>query len=123
MKYAIVESGGKQYKAVEGGMIDVDRLKMDAGKKFDLEQVLLVVDGDDVTIGNPTVTSASVKAKVVEHFRGPKIIVFKYSPKKRIRVKNGHRQSYTRLQIEKIGAAKKAASKKTAKADEAQAEE
>ncbi len=103
MKYAIVESGGKQYKAVEGGMIDVDRMAVDAGTSLDIDQVLLVVDGEDVAVGAPTVKGASVTAKVVEHFRGPKVIVFKYSPKKRIRVKNGHRQSYTRLQIEKIG--------------------
>jgi large subunit ribosomal protein L21 len=103
MKYAIVESGGKQYKAVEGGLIDVDRLSDEAGASLDLDQVLLVVNGEDVSVGQPTVKGASVKAKVVEHFRGPKVIVFKYSPKKRIRVKNGHRQSYTRLKIEKIG--------------------
>ncbi len=102
MKYAIVESGGKQYKAVEGGTIEVDRLSVEAGKNLDLERVLLLVNGEDVTVGAPTVEGASVKTKVVEHFKGEKVIHFQYKPKKRIRQKSGHRQNYTRLSIEKI---------------------
>ncbi|RPH63270.1 MAG: 50S ribosomal protein L21 [Chloroflexi bacterium] len=101
MKYAIVESGGKQYKAVEGGTIEVDRLPLEAGKGHDLD-VLLLVDGDDVTVGTPVVKGAAVKATVVEHFKGEKTFNFHYSPKKRIREKTGHRQQYTRLAIEKI---------------------
>jgi large subunit ribosomal protein L21 len=101
MKYAIVESGGKQYKAVEGGTIEVDRLPLEAGNGYDL-QVLLLVDGDDVTVGTPTVTGVAVKTKVVEHFKGVKTFNFHYEPKKRIREKTGHRQQYTRLAIEKI---------------------
>ena len=103
MKYAIVESGGKQYKAVEGGTIEVDRLQLEAGKSLKLEGVLLLVDGDAVTVGTPTVEGVAVKAKVVEHFKGEKTINFHYKPKKRIRQKTGHRQQYTRLAIEKIG--------------------
>jgi large subunit ribosomal protein L21 len=101
MKYAIVESGGKQYKAVEGGTIEVDRLPLEAGNSHELN-VLLLVDGDDVTVGTPTVTGVAVQAKVVEHFKGENTFNFHYEPKKRIREKTGHRQQYTRLAIEKI---------------------
>lgn len=104
MKYAIVESGGKQYRAVEGGTIEVDLLHIEPGKNLKLEGVLLVVNGEDVSVGTPTVKGASVKATVVEHFKGEKTINFHYSPKKRIREKTGHRQPYTRLAIEKIEA-------------------
>ncbi len=103
MKYAIVESGGKQYKAVEGQMIDVDRLAVEAGDSVELDRVLMVVDGDDYTIGTPEVAGVKVTATVDKHFKGPKVIVFKYHPKKRYRLKKGHRQQYTRLAIEKIG--------------------
>jgi large subunit ribosomal protein L21 len=103
MKYAIVESGGKQYKAVEGEPIEVDRLPVDAGDNVGLERVLMVVDGEDITVGTPTVEGVQVSTTVTEHFKGPKIIVFKYSPKKRIRVKRGHRQQYTRLMVNAIG--------------------
>jgi len=104
MKYAIVESGGKQYKAVEGGTIEVDLLQTEPGTSLKFETVLLVTDGDDVTVGTPTVKGASVKATVVEHFKGEKTTHFNYSPKKRIRVKTGHRPKYTRLSIETIEA-------------------
>ncbi|HEY9152760.1 MAG TPA: 50S ribosomal protein L21, partial [Anaerolineales bacterium] len=94
MRYAIVESGGKQYKAVEGQTIEVDRLADKEGAKVDL-MALLMADGDDVMVGTPTVSGIEVKATVVDHFRGEKIFRFKYSPKKRIRVRGGHRQQYT----------------------------
>jgi len=103
MKYAIVESGGKQYKAVEGDTIEVDRLPDEAGKDVSLDAVLLMVDEDQITVGTPTVKGMSVKAKVLEHFKGEKVIFFRYRPKKRIRVKAGHRQQYTRLAIEQVG--------------------
>lgn len=102
MKYVILESGGKQYRAVEGSVIDVDLLHVEPGKSMKLESVLLLVDGDNVTVGAPVVKGASVNVKVVEHFKGEKTVNFTYSPKKRIRQKTGHRQSYTRLAIEKI---------------------
>ncbi len=102
MKYAIVESGGKQFKAVEGGTIEVDLLQNEPGNSITLASVLLLVDGDDVTVGKPHVSGASVQATVVEHFKGEKTVNFTYSPKKRIRQKTGHRQQYTRLAIEKI---------------------
>jgi len=102
MKYVILESGGKQYKAVEGGTIEVDRLHVEAGESLKLDGVLLLVDGDAVTVGTPLVKGLAVNAKVVEHFKGEKTFNFHYKPKKRIRQKTGHRQQYTRLQIEKF---------------------
>lgn len=102
MKYAIVEDGGKQYKAVEGATISVDLLKSEAGQPITLDDVLLLVDGDQVTVGSPNIKGAKVNATVVTHEKGPKVVIFKYSPKKRIRVKTGHRQQYTRLMIDKI---------------------
>jgi large subunit ribosomal protein L21 len=103
MRFAIVESGGKQYRAVEGRTIEVDRLPVDAGKKFDFERVLLMSDGDDVLVGTPTIGDILVKVTVVDHTRGPKIDRFKYRPKKRIRVRGGHRQQFTRLLVDFIG--------------------
>jgi large subunit ribosomal protein L21 len=103
MRFAIIESGGKQYRAVEGRTIEVDRLPVDAGKKFDFERVLLMADGDDVLVGTPTIGDILVKVTVVDHVKGPKIDRFKYRPKKRIRVRGGHRQQYTRLLVDFIG--------------------
>ncbi|HIE57607.1 MAG TPA: 50S ribosomal protein L21 [Anaerolineales bacterium] len=100
--YAIVESGGKQYKAVPGGTIEVDRLHIEEGAQLDLDRVLLVSDDEDIKVGTPTVDGATVKATVVEHFKGRKIIVFKYKPRVRSRRKQGHRQQYTRLHIDEI---------------------
>jgi large subunit ribosomal protein L21 len=103
MRFAIIESGGKQYRAVEGRTIEVDRLPDDAGNKFDVERVLLMGDGDDILVGTPTVSDILVKVTVVDHIKGPKIDRFKYRPKKRIRVRGGHRQQYTRLLVDFIG--------------------
>ena len=105
MRIAIVESGGKQYRAVEGSTIDVDRLAFEVGKKFDFERVLLMADEDVVMVGTPTIGEIIVSATVVDHVKGPKVISFKYRPKKRIRVKGGHRHFYTRLMIDFIGKA------------------
>lgn len=102
MKYAIVEDGGKQYKAVEGATIDVDRFVADEGDQLDMERVLLVVDGDDVKVGTPLVAGAKVQATVISQVKGPKVVVFKYRPKQRYRVKKGHRQQYTRIMIDSI---------------------
>ena len=103
MKYAIVESGGKQYRAVEGGTLEVDRLPVEAGENFKLEQTLLLADGESITVGTPLVEDSPVWTKVIEHFKGEKVTIFNYSPKMRIRVKTGHRQNYTRLLVEQIG--------------------
>lgn len=102
MKYAIVEDGGKQFKAVEGEFIEVDRYDAEIGEQVDLERVLLVAADGDVKIGTPIVAGAKVEATVVAQVKGPKVVVFKYTPKKRYRVKKGHRQQYTRLQINSI---------------------
>ncbi len=102
MKYAIVESGGKQYKAVEGAIIEVDKLLVEIGKKLDLSEVLLINDGKKVSVGTPLVKDAKVKTTVVDQFKAPKILVFKYKSRQRYRVKQGHRQQYTRLQIDEI---------------------
>ena len=103
MRFAIVESGGKQYRAVEGRAIEVDRLPVEAGEQFNIVRVLLVADGDDVMVGTPTVDGIEVKVTVVDHIKGPKIDRFKYRPKKRIRVRGGHRQQYTSLMVDFIG--------------------
>ena len=103
MRYAIVESGGKQYRAVEGEVLDVDRLPDDEGKQITLERILLVADGDQFQVGTPTISGLEIQATVVDHFSGPKVTRFRYSPKKRIRVRGGHRQHYTRLMVDFIG--------------------
>ena len=102
MKYAIIDNGGKQYRAVEGSTIEVDLLDAEVGQQVDLGKVLLLVDGDQISVGAPLVDKALVKATVVEDVKGPKIVVFHYRPKKRIRTKTGHRQQYTRLQVNSI---------------------
>jgi large subunit ribosomal protein L21 len=102
MKYAIVEDGGKQYRAVEGGTIEVDHFPSEIGEEIDLERVLLVAEDEQVLIGKPLVAGAHVQATIVAQVKGPKIIVFRYKPKKRIRSKTGHRQQYTRLRIDSI---------------------
>jgi large subunit ribosomal protein L21 len=132
MKFAIVESGGKQYRAVEGTTIDVDRLAHEVGKSFDFERVLLMADGDAVSVGTPTVGGIVVSATVVDHVKGPKVLSFKYRPKKRIRVRGGNRAHYTRLMIDFIGkpgekpakaeAKPKAKAEKPAKAEKEAAE-
>ena len=102
MKYAIVENGGKQYKAQEESTIVVDRMLVEIGDEVSLDTVLLMVDGEDINIGAPVVDGAKVNATVVAQEKGPKIVVFKYRPRKRYRVKTGHRQRYTRLLINSI---------------------
>ena len=103
MRFAIVESGGKQYRVIEGRTIEVDRLAIEAGKKFGFDRILLMVDDDDVMVGTPLVSGIEVNVTVVDHTKGPKIDRFKYRPKKRIRVRGGHRQHFTRLMVDFIG--------------------
>ena len=102
MKFVIVEQGGKQYRASEGETIEVDRIPNEVGDALTLENVLLLVDKKKVKIGTPSIKGAKVQAKVLDHFKGRKILVFKYRPRQRYRVKSGHRQQYTRLMIESI---------------------
>ena len=107
MLYAIVESGGKQYKAVEGSYIEVDLLPDEVGKKKTFDKVLLLVDDEKVEVGTPYLSNVSVDTTILEHFKGPKIVVFKYRAKERYRVKTGHRQKYTRVMVESIAFAGK----------------
>jgi len=100
--YAIIRSGGKQYRAEVGATIDVDRLPQAVGESLDLSDVLLVADEADTRIGQPLVEGARVNATVVEQFRSKKIIVYKYRQRTNYRRKQGHRQYYTRLRIDAI---------------------
>ncbi len=100
--YAVVETGGKQYKVTKGEVIDVEKLEVPTGETVELDKVLLVSRDDQVTVGQPTVPGAKVVAKVLGEEKGDKVIVFKYKPKTRYRRKTGHRQTYTRLSIEDI---------------------
>jgi large subunit ribosomal protein L21 len=100
--YAVIETGGKQYRVSEGDAISVEKLPYEVGEKVEFERVLLVSDKKGVTIGQPIVTGAKVVARVESEERGRKILVWKYRPKQRYRRRQGHRQVYTRLRIEKI---------------------
>ncbi len=103
--YAVIETGGRQYRVAVGDTIDVELLDAEVGATLDIEKVLLVSDDEAVRVGQPLVEGACVSATVVEHGKGPKVIAFKYRPKQRYRRTLGHRQSYTRLRIESIAAA------------------
>lgn len=100
--YAIIKLSGHQYRVEEGRFIDVDRLPHEEGDEITIENVLLVADGDNVTVGQPTVEGASVKATVEEVFKGEKLIVYKYRQRTSYRRKKGHRQFHTRLRINSI---------------------
>ncbi len=101
--YAIVETGGKQYRVKPGDTVAVERLTGEPGESLDLDRVLLVAgNGDAARVGSPGVEGAVVRAEVVEHIRGEKIIIFRYKSKVRYRRKTGHRQSLTRLRITDI---------------------
>lgn len=102
--YAIIETGGKQYKVQEGDVLVLEKIASEDGETVVFDKVLAVSDGGNLTVGTPTVAGASVSAKVLGHGKGEKIIVFKYKPKKGYRRKQGHRQPYTKVQIEKINA-------------------
>lgn len=119
MRYAIIDSGGKQYRVVEGRTIEVDRLPVEKGEKFGFERVLFMGDGEDFLIGTPDLDGIEVEVTVVDHIKGPKIDRFKYRPKKRIRVRGGHRQQFTLLMVDFIGKAgeERKVETKTAKAE------
>jgi len=101
-QYAIVETGGKQYRVSVGDRVGIESLPFEEGESVELDRVLLVVDGGQVKVGQPTVPGAKVKATVVANDRGKKILVFKYKPKVRYRRRLGHRQAFTRLEINEI---------------------
>jgi len=100
--YAIILTGGKQYKVAVGDEVSVEKLNAAEGDEVSFDVLLLEQDGE-VTVGTPTVAGVVASAKVVEHGKGKKVIVFKYKPKKNIRTKNGHRQPYTKVAITAIG--------------------
>ncbi len=100
--YAIVETGGKQYKVAEGDTITVDRLEAEEGKNFALDNVLMISTDKDTKVGTPTVKGAKVTAKVVAHTRGDKVITFKMRRRRRTRRRVGYRHSHTTLEITKI---------------------
>ncbi|MGC9332856.1 MAG: 50S ribosomal protein L21 [Anaerolineae bacterium] len=100
--YAVVKTGGKQYRVSPGDTIDVEKLPYEVGDQVELDKILLVANGPEAKIGQPLVDGAKVKATVTRQAKGPKVIVFKYRPSKRYRRKKGHRQHYTRLRIDEI---------------------
>jgi large subunit ribosomal protein L21 len=102
MKYAIVEDGGKQYRAVIGESIEVDRYPLEVGEEIDMDRVLLIADGENVKVGTPFIQGAKIQATIVAHVKGPKVVVFRYKAKERIRSKTGHRQKYTKVRIDAI---------------------
>ena len=102
--YAVIRTGGKQYRVAIGNQVEDEKLEGEIGATITLEDVLLVANGDTVQIGQPIVAGATVVAKITGQYKGTKVMVFRYRPKKRIRVRKGHRQFLTRLQIESINA-------------------
>jgi large subunit ribosomal protein L21 len=100
--YAVVKTGGKQYRVRPGDSIEVEKLPHQVGEQIELDQVLLVVNGSGTKIGKPLVKGAKIKATVTRQTKGRKVIIFKYRPSKRYRRKRGHRQQLTRLRIDDI---------------------
>jgi len=127
--YAVIKTGGKQYKVSAGDYLKVEKLDGDVGSKVVIDKILMLADGDDVTIGSPLVAGAKVNATVLSHGKGDKVMIFKFNRRKHYRKTQGHRQSFTEIKIEDINgkgaakaeakkpaAAKPAAAKKTAAA-------
>jgi len=102
--YAIIETGGKQYKVQEGDVLFIEKLNAGEGENVTFDRVLAVSKGEGLVTGTPVVAGATVSAKVEQHVKGKKITVFKYKPKKNYHKKQGHRQPYTKVTIEKIQA-------------------
>lgn len=123
--YAVIETGGKQYRVQEGDVITIEKLNVEAGQKVEFDKVLVMNNDADLQIGAPYVEGAKVFGNVVENGKAKKVIIFKYKAKKDYRKKQGHRQPYTMVEITGIGAdkpAKKAAAKTEAPKAEAKAE-
>ena len=120
--YAVVNSGGKQYKVQKGEVLKVEKISGDVGNAVTFDRVLMFSDGENVSIGQPVLDGVSVEGHIVEQGKAKKIIVFKYKRRKRFRRKNGHRQEFTAVQIDSINAkgtkaAKAAEPKADAKAE------
>ncbi|MEW8974210.1 MAG: 50S ribosomal protein L21 [Tissierellaceae bacterium] len=100
--YAVIETGGKQYRVQEGDILFVEKIDVEEGQGVNFDKVLLVSKEGDITVGKPFVEGAKVEGSVLEQGKSKKIVVFKYKAKKNYRKKQGHRQPYTRVKIEKI---------------------
>jgi large subunit ribosomal protein L21 len=100
--YAVIKTGGKQFKVSEGEVLKIEKLPGDIGKSFSISSVLTVVDGDKVTIGTPIIKGASVDTTIISHGRGDKVKIFKMNRRKQYRKSQGHRQSFTEIKINKI---------------------
>jgi len=100
--YAVIETGGKQYRVQEGDVITVEKLKFAAGDVIEFDKVMVLSDGKEVQVGTPYLTATKVFGSVVENGKAKKVIIFKYKSKKDYRKKRGHRQPYTMVKIEKI---------------------
>ena len=102
--FAVIKTGGKQYKVQAGDLVKVEKLDAEEGKTIKISDVLMLVDGETTTVGTPTVKGATVSAKVTSHGRGPKVKIVKFHRRKQYRKQMGHRQAYTELSIVKITA-------------------
>ncbi len=102
--YAVIRTGGKQYKVAAGGKLKVESLPAEVGSEIEINDVLMVADGDNIKIGAPVVAGASVKATVLGHGRGEKVMIFKMRRRKHYRKTQGHRQNYTEIRIDGISA-------------------
>jgi large subunit ribosomal protein L21 len=102
--YAVIKTGGKQYKVSTGGKLKVETLPVEVGGEVEIKDVLMVADGDDVKVGAPLVAGASVKATVLAHGRHDKVMIFKMRRRKHYRKTQGHRQNYTEIRIDGISA-------------------
>ncbi len=100
--YAVVHTGGKQYKVTPGEVIKVEKLPGEVGEEFELQDVRLIVQEEECKIGTPTIENASVKVKILEHGKGKKVTIMKKKRRKGYKVKKGHRQPYTAIEIESI---------------------
>ena len=116
--YAVIETGGKQYRVEVGTELAVDLLDVEPGQSITFDRVLLVGDGDATAVGQPTVADAAVEAEVVRRGRGEKLVVFKYRPKARTRVKKGHRQDHLVLRITDVKVSGRSAADETRRADD-----
>jgi large subunit ribosomal protein L21 len=100
--YAVIRTGGKQYKVAAGGKLKIESLPVEVGSEVEIQDVLMVSDGDKISVGAPTVAGAVVKATVLSHGRGQKVIIFKMRRRKHYRKTQGHRQNYTEIRIDGI---------------------
>lgn len=101
--YAVIKTGGKQYRVAKDQMLNVEKLPNEIGQSVDFEEVLMVVDGETVKIGDPLISGAKVKAEVIEHGRADKVEILKFKRRKHHMKRQGHRQAYTKIKITDIG--------------------